>query len=255
MYVDVGNTQTIIHPLSKPDARRPDRSYIIVRNGNIEAVQTYNSGPIEKFVNKYRFSDWSDSQFDLGMENASGKTPLTQQSLDDAIKAIKDSRDLEAKRQRDYYQSRGPVSGVGNMDEAKIELDADTKFELPLKHLIQKHVKEVLGKKKVAEGFKVGQKVTYLGHPAEITLVDKDNMDRVYYNVSYDKGTGKTKVSNIYNKGGEIKALEEKLTKRSSVEKHIEDFKDSDAPQFKGKSADKKVEMAVAAYLSKKNKK
>ena len=241
MYVDVGNTQTIIHPLSKPDARRPDRSYIIVRNGNIEAVQTYNSGPIEKFVNKYRFSDWSDSQFDLGMENASGKTPLTQQSLDDAIKAIKDSRDLEAKRQRDYYQSRGPVSGVGNMDE--------------LKSKISSTVKEVLGKKKVAEGFKVGDKVTYLGHPAEITLVDKDNMDRVYYNVSYDKGTGKTKVSNIYNKGGEIKALEEKLTKRSSVEKHIEDFKDSDAPQFKGKSADKKVEMAVAAYLSKKNKK
>jgi hypothetical protein len=63
------------------------------------------------------------------------------------------------------------------------------------------------GKKKVSEGFKVGQKVTYLGHPAEITLVDKDVMDRVYYNVSYDKGNGKTKVSNIYNKGGEIKAV------------------------------------------------
>ncbi|MCP4484871.1 MAG: hypothetical protein GY823_09965 [Flavobacteriaceae bacterium] len=63
------------------------------------------------------------------------------------------------------------------------------------------------GKKKVAEGFKVGQEVTYLGHPGEITLVDKDIMDRVYYNVSYDKGNGKTKVSNIYNKGGEIKAV------------------------------------------------
>ncbi len=63
------------------------------------------------------------------------------------------------------------------------------------------------GKKKVAEGFKVGQKVTYLGHPAEITKADKDVMDRVYYNVSYDKGTGKTKVSNIYNKDGEIKAV------------------------------------------------
>jgi len=63
------------------------------------------------------------------------------------------------------------------------------------------------GKKKVAEGFKVGQKVTYLGHPAEITLVDKDVMDRVYYNVSYDKGNGKTKASNLYNKGGEIKAV------------------------------------------------
>jgi hypothetical protein len=123
MYVDVGNTQTIIHPLSKPDARRPDRSYIVVRNGNIESVQTYNSGPIEKFVNKYRFADWENSQFDLGMENASGKTPLTQQSLDDAIKAIEDSRDVEAKKQRDYYQSRGPVSGVGNMDENELGVE------------------------------------------------------------------------------------------------------------------------------------
>jgi hypothetical protein len=170
MYVDVGNTQTIIHPLSKPDARRPDRSYIVVRNGNIEAVQTYNSGPIEKFVNKYRFADWENSQFDLGMENASGKTPLTQQSLDDAIKAIEDSRDLEAKRQRDYYQSRGPVSGVGNMDE---------------------------------------------------------------------------RISAI---------VKEKLTKSSSVEDHIDDFKDSDAPQFKGKSLDKIKKMALASFLSKQGK-
>ena len=170
MYVDVGNTQTIIHPLSKPDVRRPDRSYIIVRNGNIEAVQTYNSGPIEKFVNKYRFSDWSNSQFDLGMENASGKTPLTQQSLDDAIKAIEDSRDLEAKRQRDYYQSRGLVSGVGNMDE---------------------------------------------------------------------------RISAI---------VKEKLTKSSSVEDHVDDFKDSDAKQFKGKSLKKIKQMALASFLSKQKK-
>jgi len=67
----------------------------------------------------------------------------------------------------------------------KIEIDADTKFELPLKHLIQKHVKEI-------------------------------------------------------------------LTKKSSIKKHIEDFKDSDAPQFKGKSQEKRRKMAVASYLSKK---
>ena len=49
--------------------------------------------------------------------------------------------------------------------------------------------------------------------------------------------------------------IDEKLTKKSSVEKHIEDFKDSDAPQFKGKSQEKRRKMAVAAYLSKKDKK
>ena len=101
----------------------------------------------------------------------------------------------EAKAQSDFYRNRGPVSGT--IDEEKIEVDADTEFTLPLKHLIQKHVKEVIGKKKVAE----------------------------------------------------------KLTKRSSVEKHIDDFQDSDAPQFKGKSQEKRRKMAVAAYLSKKDKK
>ena len=63
------------------------------------------------------------------------------------------------------------------------------------------------GKKKVSEGFKVGQKVTYLGHPGEITKVNKEMTGATTYNVSYDKGTGKTKASNIYNKGGEIKAV------------------------------------------------
>ena len=72
-----------------------------------------------------------------------------------------------------------------NPEPETIKIDADTKFELPLKHLIQKHVKEI-------------------------------------------------------------------LTKKSSIKKHIEDFKDSDAPQFKGKSQEKRRKMAVASYLSKK---
>lgn len=49
--------------------------------------------------------------------------------------------------------------------------------------------------------------------------------------------------------------IKEKLTKKSSVDKHIDDFKDSDAPQFKGKSDKKKVQMAVASFLAKQDKK
>ena len=239
MYVDDDNPrQILIHPLSKPDARRPDRSYIVVKGNNVVAVQGYDSGPIEDLAQAYGLDASRSSLTPMGQRSATGQASmLSSNILKDAIKAIKDSRDIEAKRQRDYYQSRGPVSGVGNMDE-----------------MVKSIVKEKLTKKKVAEGFKVGQKVTYLGHPAEITLVDKDVMDRVYYNVSYDKGTGKTKVSNLYNKDGEIKALEEKLTKSSSVEDHIEDFKDSDAPQFKGKSLDKIKQMALASFLSKQKK-
>ena len=49
-------------------------------------------------------------------------------------------------------------------------------------------------------------------------------------------------------------AVREKLTKSSSVEDHIEDFKDSDAPQFKGKSLKKIKQMALASFLSKQGK-
>jgi hypothetical protein len=65
--------------------------------------------------------------------------------------------------------------------------------------------------KELWEDFKVGDKVTYLGHPGEITAVNKEMSGAITYNVSYDKGNGKTKASNIYNKDGEIKPLEETL--------------------------------------------
>lgn len=57
--------------------------------------------------------------------------------------------------------------------------------------------------------FKVGDKVKYLGHPAVITKVVKDIMDRWQYNLSYNKGNGLTKVTNILNGDGEIKSVNE----------------------------------------------
>ena len=48
-------------------------------------------------------------------------------------------------------------------------------------------------------------------------------------------------------------SIREKLTKRNDVGDFVDDFKKSKAKQFKGKSAKKKKEMAVAAYLSKQN--
>ena len=46
------------------------------------------------------------------------------------------------------------------------------------------------------------------------------------------------------------KKVLEKLTKKSSMVDYIDDFSKSDAPQFKGKSKEKKREMAIAAKLN-----
>ena len=172
MYVDRRDRGRIfIHPLSKPDARRPDKSYIAIDGNNVTSVQGYNSGPISDLADRYSLDDEDSRMTPMGQTNASGRISLLSSNiLRDAIKAIQDARDVEAKKQQDYYRERGPVSGVGNMDE-----------------MIKSIVKE-------------------------------------------------------------------KLTKSSSVEDHIDDFKDSDAKQFKGKSDDKKVQMAVASFLSKKKK-
>jgi len=206
---------------------------------------------------------------------------ISAEGLKDIVDHVMGGLGREAKAQGDFYKARGRTSGTidEETDYSKIhnvELVATykdkfgidsakglTRDELikglksgsidELKAKIASAVKEVVDSRKKKE-FKVGDKVTYLGHPGEITKVNKEMTGATTYNVSYDKGTGKTKASNIYNKGGEIKAVEEKLTKKSSVEKHIEDFKDSDAPQFKGKSLDKIKQMALASFLSKQKK-
>ena len=195
MYVDRrGGGKVIIHPFDKPDVRRPSRNYIVVDGNNVVAVQGHNSGPISVLADKYEGLDIEDSPLTpIGKTIAKGRVSiLSSNIIMDAIEALQDARDAEAKKQQDYYADRGPVSGVGNMDEAKIEVDDDIKFELPLKHLLQKHIQKV---------------------------------------------------------------VKEKLTKRSKVGKYIDDFKDSKAPQFRGKSKEKKRQMAVAAYLSKQDEK
>ena len=48
-----------------------------------------------------------------------------------------------------------------------------------------------------------------------------------------------------------LKSLSEKITKRTPMGDVIDDFQQSDAPQFKGKSQEKRRQMAIAAKLSK----
>jgi hypothetical protein len=178
MYVDRRDGGKIfIHPLDKPDARRPSQNYIVIKGNNVMAVQGYNSGPIADFAVEYGMS-YKDSSYDIGKENASGQASLLSSNvLKDAIEAIKDSRDLEAKKQRDYYAEKPDTGRIGYGLSSQPRMN----------ELIKSMVKE-------------------------------------------------------------------KLTKSSSVEDHIDDFKDSDAKQFKGKSLDKIKKMALASFLSKQGK-
>jgi hypothetical protein len=153
---------------------------------------------------------------------------ISVEGLKDIVDHVMTGLDRESKAQSDFYGARGRTSGTIDEKIAAAVREKLTKSSSVEDHIEDfkdsdapqfkgkslKKIKQMAlasflqkqGKKKVAEGFKVGQKVTYLGHPGEITKVNKEMTGAITYNVSYDKGTGKTKVTNIFNKGGEIKA-------------------------------------------------
>jgi len=134
--------------------------------------------------------------------------------------------------------SAKPYRGVSRTTGEDFMYTTDT-FKVPLSHV---DIKDISLEENT---FKKGDKVTYLGNPAEITFVGKDQMDRVYYSVSYDKGNGKTKASNLYNKGGEIKPLKEE-------EKSFTDYDNKELAAYcKNNPTDKKA----AAELHKRSQK
>jgi len=98
---------------------------------------------------------------------------------------------------------------------------------------IQK-IKEFFSKPLEETTFKIGDKVTYLGHPAEITKINKEMTGAITYNVSYDKGNGKTKATNIYNKDGEIKMVEAITVAYEAKEEYFKPLirKDKSNPNF-----------------------
>lgn len=89
--------------------------------------------------------------------------------------------------------------------EGKVKV---SELKTRIKEIIKSTINEV---KKDEHGnhlepqFKKGDKVTYLGNPGEITKVNKTASGTYTYSVSYNKGTGKTKASDLSNKGSELK--------------------------------------------------
>ena len=115
MYVDRRDRgRFIIHPLSKPDVSRPSKDYIVIDDNNVTAVQGYNTGPISDLADRYGLDDEDDRMTDMGKTNASGRVSLLSSNiLKDAIKAIKASRDAEAKAQSDYYGDKPKTGRIG----------------------------------------------------------------------------------------------------------------------------------------------
>jgi hypothetical protein len=117
------------------------------------------------------------------------------------------SKMVKAKHYLDFETKEPEIDAmVGAIDMSGALDNVGVDEALPPGYFKKKYPKKL---KEESTTFKVGDKVTYLGHPAEITAVNKEMTGETTYSVAYDKGQGRTKASNIHLKSDAIKPLEE----------------------------------------------
>ena len=155
---------------------------------------------------------------------------ISAEGLKDIVDHVMGGLSREAKAQRDFYADRGPTSGTVDENTLGVEIPSIT---------INKANAKITNSKTFAQFI--------IDTWNSITPKESESIDAIQsLKIAMDKLQQAAKV--------EDEPVAEKLTKKSSVGDHIDDFKDSDAKQFKGKSNDKKIQMAVASFLSKQGK-
>ena len=134
-----------------------------------------------------------------------------------------------------------------------------------------KSAKDILGQIREAKyeiGFEKGEvDMVIADRPGELAMIVQDELDseRIRakvkstgdeFKLEFNTSIPQRKMIKIlddkfgYTAYAESKELvKEKLSKNADAGDYIDDFKKSDAPQFKGKSDKKKEKMAIAAYL------
>jgi len=144
--------------------------------------------------------DWYKSKDEDGDKNKEpSKSDLKKDAK--ATKGMAKAKDELARLTKEMKSLAKKYKEAEGAAKEKIvtDLKAKTKLKKELEAILNVSVNEIQ-----ENGFKVGDEVTYLGYPASITSVKKDTMGRTVYSVSYNMGRGATKVTNIYNKDGEI---------------------------------------------------
>ena len=156
------------------------------------------------------------------------------------------------KSRHDLYNKQIQYRNTGDMPERKKLQDKATKRGSSISKAVDKLTKEEVE----LDEMNIGKKQP---RPDTHHIVDKENKplslaayyDKAKAEKDRDEKHPGAKVITLGPRGKvkEEVELDEVLTQSTSTGTVVKDFQKSDAPQFKGKSKEKKQQMAVAAYL------
>jgi hypothetical protein len=119
---------------------------------------------------------------------------------------------------------------------------------------IMRGVYDLAKKSKDVESFKDKWYEIYSRGPQDKDADTDEWLEKTYTRVMSRVTTEEMTPEESRKKGMPFKGIDEKLKPSMGAGAYVDDFRTSDAPQFKGKSKKKKNKMAVAAYLSAKDK-
>ena len=158
----------------------------------IDYIKTNKSRLITSLMSVDALSESIDEQEEDPIDTITMDVPLFIRLLEYAREDAQDDMDLHDLAEKAIAGTK--QQGILSMDD----------YDMLVGELKQIEIKENI--------FKVGQKVTYLGHPAVITATREYN-GKDYVSVSYDKGNGKTKASDILATNGDVEPLSEMAKK------------------------------------------
>jgi hypothetical protein len=208
----------------------------IVQQYGLERKYGMNARDIIKYINKLVNKGKVDRKYtvevkqDPDIKDSPGTEPAKYYAKDSEGKGMS----VSTKKKRDaHFTKKKKGSAPG---------DADAKTK-PSKHTNK--FKQMYGEKYDSDKFFDGK-----GTPEQrLQLLKLQNKALKTFPSSPKQKEIRKEINALRKKMG-MKVKTEKLNKNADMGDYIDDFEKSDSPQFKGKSKEKRKDMAIAAYLS-----
>jgi hypothetical protein len=184
--------------------------------------------------------------------------PMEDVKLKEMVKAALSKPLDEKKKSFPDLTGDGKVTKADVLKARGVELDEDLDLghEDNEPHMLKADLyrigKYAMELYKMVDQFEGEQEVDF-PHWWQAKIIEAKNMS-VSAKHYLDFETKEPQIDAMTDVASEEGAIDEKLKPSMGAGAYVDDFKKSDAPQFKGKSKKKKNKMAVAAYLSAKDK-
>jgi hypothetical protein len=189
------------------------------------------------------------------IEEPTTEEPMEDVKLKEMVKAALSNpkkADLNKDGQLSDYEKKRGAAIEKSMQKEDLDLGHEDNEPHMLKADLYRIGKYAMELYKMVDQFEGEQEVDF-PHWWQAKIIGAKNM-LVSAKHYLDFETKESQLDAMVDVASEEGALDEKLKPSMGAGAYVDDFRTSDAPQFKGKSKKKKNKMAVAAYLSAKDK-